>query len=59
MLNQKEHKQTLLKKFPLPKELADQLDSMLFELAYNAFKNCETIESILERASEIEAELLS
>jgi len=33
------------------------LDSMHYEWAYNAFKNGETIESILDRASAIEAEL--
>ena len=57
MLNQEEHKQTLIQTLLLPKELADQLDSMHYEWAYNAFKNGETIESILDRASAIEAEL--
>jgi hypothetical protein len=57
MLNQEEHKQTLIQTLPLPKELADQLDSMHYEWAYNAFKNGETIESIIEKAIVIEAEL--
>ena len=54
-LNKEEQKIALLKKFPLPKELADQLDTIHYEWASNALKDGKTHEYILKKAIELEA----
>ena len=54
-LNKEEQKIALLKKFPLPKELADQLDMIHYAWASNALKDGKTHEYILKKAIELEA----
>ena len=54
-MNKEEQKIALLKKFPLPKELADQLDTIHYEWASNALKDGKTHEYILKKAIELEA----
>lgn len=56
-MSQKQQKEALLKKFPLPIELAEKLDVMHFEWAFNALKRGESIKCILKKADELEAGL--
>ena len=54
-LDKEEQKIALLKKFPLPKELADQLDMIHYEWANEAIKEGKTHEYILKQVIELEA----
>lgn len=56
-MSQKLQIRALLKKIPLRIELAEKLDVMLFEWAFNALKRGESIKCILKKADELEAGL--
>ena len=54
-MNKEEQKKALLEKYPLPKELADQLDMIHYEWANEAIKEGKTHEYILKQVIELEA----
>ena len=54
-MNKEEQKKALLEKYPLPKELVDQLDMIHYEWANEAIKEGKTHEYILKQVIELEA----